>query len=243
MTGQPPPLRAVLFDLGGTLFEPLPRELTERNLLAAVEAAGQPAPDAQALRSYHELRAEIETAYAAQSFFLHRDLVIDCFTQFAAHLGWSDERAAESFFVAQRATVTTQLRLRDGVVELLGRLRDAGLVCAIVSNIDDDYLLPLLARSGLEPLLAWALSSESARSCKPDPEIYRQALQRIGFAPAEVLFVGDSLANDVLGPARLGMGTCWLTERASQSEVELPDDCLVVRRLDTLDGLLGLTVS
>jgi len=83
--------------------------------------------------------------------------------------------------------------------------------CGIVSNIDDDYIVPLLARTGLAPHFDYWVSSERARSCKPHAGIYRLALTHSGFQPHEVLFVGDSFVNDVEGPRRLGMRTALLT--------------------------------
>jgi 2-haloacid dehalogenase/putative hydrolase of the HAD superfamily len=46
---------------------------------------------------------------------------------------------------------------------------------------------------------------------KPDPRIYRQACERFGLAPAEMLFVDDS-AKNVEGAAALGFDTHHFTD-------------------------------
>jgi putative hydrolase of the HAD superfamily len=46
---------------------------------------------------------------------------------------------------------------------------------------------------------------------KPGPAIYRAALDQIGVEPANALFVGDRVREDVQGPAALGMRTCLVT--------------------------------
>jgi putative hydrolase of the HAD superfamily len=43
---------------------------------------------------------------------------------------------------------------------------------------------------------------------KPDPEIFQRALDALGVAPQEALFVGDTLASDIAGAAALGLRTC-----------------------------------
>jgi putative hydrolase of the HAD superfamily len=46
---------------------------------------------------------------------------------------------------------------------------------------------------------------------KPAPEIYRAALDALDVEPANALFVGDRVREDVQGPAALGMRTCLVT--------------------------------
>lgn len=47
---------------------------------------------------------------------------------------------------------------------------------------------------------------------KPDPRIYAAALDRMGLAPQNVLFIGDNCENDVLAPRRLGMQALHVDE-------------------------------
>ena len=75
----------------------------------------------------------------------------------------------------------------------------------MVSNIDDDQLDHLLEVAGVRGDFDAVLSSEQARSCKPAPGIFQQALARAGCAPGDALFVGDSLFHDVGGANELGM--------------------------------------
>ena len=73
----------------------------------------------------------------------------------------------------------------------------------IGSNTDTAPLEDSLVRNGLTA--EGVYTSESLRCYKPDPLFYSRLLERIGFPPEQVIFVGDSLAEDVEGPQRAGM--------------------------------------
>ncbi len=61
-------------------------------------------------------------------------------------------------------------------------------------------------------------AEEGAR--KPDPEIYRRALSRLGVAPAEAIFVDDRLKN-VEGARQVGMRTLHFTDSVGvRQEIE-----------------------
>ena len=101
---------------------------------------------------------------------------------------------------------------------------------AIVSNIDEDYLQPLLKRTAIGEFMEFCLSSESARSCKPDSKIFQDALSNLNLDPQRVLFVGDSEANDIDGPKTLDMHAALI----SVGEVQSTNADFVVESLGEL---------
>lgn len=87
-------------------------------------------------------------------------------------------------------------------VEVLETLRSRGLKVAVVSNIAFD-IRPAFQAAGAE-VDEFVLSFEVG-SVKPDPQIFRVALERVGVSAPETVMVGDSEEND--GAARsLGCG-------------------------------------
>jgi FMN phosphatase YigB (HAD superfamily) len=75
----------------------------------------------------------------------------------------------------------------------------------------------MLEKAGLvEHLDAWT-SSEEARSCKPDSEIFHYSLRKARVPAAESLFIGDTPEADVLGARRLGMRTVLIQEPGVES--------------------------
>jgi len=94
----------------------------------------------------------------------------------------------------------------------LGDLRAAGIRLAIVSNAahHSEALLDLF---GLRDMVDASVMSWSAGVLKPDPRIYRAALDALGVAAAEAAFVGDGGDRELRGARRLGLRTV-LIERA-----------------------------
>jgi putative hydrolase of the HAD superfamily len=45
---------------------------------------------------------------------------------------------------------------------------------------------------------------------KPDPAIFRHALERIGATAREAVMIGDSWTNDVVGASAVGIRAIWL---------------------------------
>ena len=173
----------------------------------------------EAGRAWRRASAESFREHHRLDYYLHKDLFIDTFRRFARHVGGEASPAdLEWYHEAQRRMVVDGFELRPGCIEMLERLRSAGLHAGIVSNIDDDYLLPMLERAGLSGHLdAWT-SSEEAGSCKPHRGIYDHALRKAGAGAERSVFVGDSPEHDIIGARRLGMETILIRDE----DVETP---------------------
>ncbi|MDR5682795.1 MAG: HAD-IIA family hydrolase [Armatimonadota bacterium] len=78
---------------------------------------------------------------------------------------------------------------------------------------------------------------------KPEPYLFEMALRRLGAAAAETVMVGDQVATDIAGAARVGMRTALVLSGVSAAEdpagyAARPD--VVVVDLHELARLLGL---
>lgn len=80
-----------------------------------------------------------------------------------------------------------------------------------------------LEQSGLGAYFGVVLVSGEVGIGKPEAGIFRLALERLGVAPTETVFVGDDLARDIVGAQRAGLRAVWLNRRAVTTEGAVPD--------------------
>jgi HAD superfamily hydrolase (TIGR01509 family) len=116
---------------------------------------------------------------------------------------------------------------------VLDRLREEGLSVNLVSN-NVDYLPLLLANLGWSDRFDSVTYSQEAGASKPDPRIFRVALQRAGCPPSRAVFVGDSWEADYLGARSAGLRAIWLNRAGRKA----PRDCEQLRTLAPLPDLL-----
>ena len=97
-----------------------------------------------------------------------------------------------------------EFRPFDEVPEVLGELRSRGCKLIVVTNWDVS-VHEMLARTGLAPLLDGAVSSAEVGAAKPDPAIFRVALELAGVEAAQAVHVGDTPAEDGEGARAAGI--------------------------------------
>jgi HAD superfamily hydrolase (TIGR01509 family) len=100
-------------------------------------------------------------------------------------------------------------------VEVVAELKQRGFWLALVSNM----LLPgklLKAKLRGANVLAYfdtITISSDVGFIKPHPEIFRRTLRKSTLRPDEVVFVGDTYQQDIIGAKRVGLKTVWLNTR------------------------------
>jgi 2-haloacid dehalogenase/putative hydrolase of the HAD superfamily len=102
-------------------------------------------------------------------------------------------------------------------------LSQKNLPICIVSNADDCEIYKALSMNDLR--FEFIVTSESARSYKPDEGIFETALRLTGWRSECVIHIGDSLHSDVGGAQAAGLRAAWVCrqDRISDVGVEEPD--------------------
>lgn len=135
------------------------------------------------------------------------------------------------------AALLAALRFRPypEVSAALAALRAAGARMVVVSNWDVS-LHEQLAATGLAPLVDGALSSAELGIGKPEPEIFRRALELAGARAEDALMVGDSLDTDIRGAEAVGIAAVLVDRDGSAGTIHEPT-------IPTLAALPGLVQS
>jgi putative hydrolase of the HAD superfamily len=231
-------LKAVLFDWGDTLmdfaYDPELVEAGHRAGLAALDRDGLPDSNVVAahVREHYEplfwapgTIEEIEYPGLVRELLSHFDIEV------------SDEELVR-YLEAEHTAWAPAFVLGSTTHALLEALRNRGLLLGLVSNaFDPPWILHRdLERMGLAERLDFAVFSSEVRRRKPDPAIFRAALDALEVSPDETLFVGDRLYEDVRGAGELGMTTVQaLWSRADEHPEGGEPDYQAFTQMDVLN--------
>ncbi len=103
----------------------------------------------------------------------------------------------------------TQLQPKPDALATLDALRERGCGLALVTDCSSGTP-ELLDRTPLGPYFQVRAVSAHLRTRKPDPVMYRTALDGLGVAPERCLYVGDGNSEELPGAKRMGMTTVWV---------------------------------
>jgi putative hydrolase of the HAD superfamily len=151
-----------------------------------------------------------------------------------AHWGIDDSSGAVFDVLYGRFTSYESYRLFPDVIPTLSACRAAGLTLGVVSNFEE-WLEGLLIEMEVAPFFAFLVISGKEGVEKPDPAIFRLALERSGVAPEEAVFVGDHPRLDVQAASELGMTGILIDRPGRYHDFE----GLRVRALTELLPILG----
>jgi HAD superfamily hydrolase (TIGR01549 family) len=136
--------------------------------------------------------------------------------------------------------VLQQVRIEPGTHEMLKDFRQRGLRLAIVSNTcaPGHCLDRHLEKEQLLEYFPIRIYSSHTIYRKPHPEIFRIALESLGVAADQAMFVGDLIRADIKGARRAGMRTVWkpAVHPARCSRRNRPDH--IIRKITELPKVL-----
>ncbi len=207
------PIRAVVFDMGGTLedlyYDEAVRAQATRGLQELLRECGidlrlsLPALQStviDGINAYQQWREQTEIELPPQRVWseyvlAHHNLYADRLLVYAEELAFFYET---HFFVRS---------LRPQVPALLAALRERGLHLAIISNVISRQLVPRkLLEYGIAGYFDPVVTSAEFGWRKPNKRIFAEAAQRLQLPPAACAYVGDTLSRDVSGAHHAGYG-------------------------------------
>ncbi len=220
------PIRAVVFDMGGTLenlyYDDATRQEATRGLHALLCKLdldpGLSLPDLQAavlggIKAYQAWREKSEAELPPARVW--REYI------FPNH-NLSQERLAAAaeditFFYETHYHVRS---LRPEAPAVLEALRKQGFRLAIISNIISQRLVQRkLAEYGIAHYFDPVVTSSNLGWRKPNARIFKETARLMQLPPAACAYVGDTVSRDVIGARRAGYGLAiqiksFLTDKA-----------------------------
>jgi putative hydrolase of the HAD superfamily len=232
-------IRAVAFDLGGTLedlyYDDASRLQATRGLRALLVELGLdpglPLLDLQAavlsgMKAYQQWRekSEIElppervwTEYVFPNHGLSKDRL---------------KKVAEDITIFYENNFHVR-RLRPEAPEVLAALHQRGLRLGIISNIISRQAVPLnLQAYGIAHYFDPVLTSAGFGWRKPSARIFLEAARLMNLPPVACAYVGDTVSRDVIGARRAGYGLViqiksFLTDEADRGTDGVPPDAVI----------------
>ena len=220
-------LRAVIFDLGGTL-------MYERKSWHEITSKGDEALTKYLIAQGLELNIStfpVEFRRRLGEYFTRRekDLLETSYTFVLIELlkdkGYTNlpddmiRKALDSLF---KVTQTNWV-LEDDALSTLKKLEKDGYRMGLVSNAgDDDDVHQLLRRFEISSYFDFILTSAACSYRKPHPRIFELAIANWYFLPSETVMVGDNLDADIRGAKNAGLYAVWISRRAGPSSEDQP---------------------
>jgi HAD superfamily hydrolase (TIGR01509 family) len=177
-------IRAVAFDLDGVLVDSEERWTRAKRALVE-ETGGHWKPEAT--------RAMLGMSSPEWSRYLHDELGVPL----------APEGINEAVVERMLEDYRRDLPLIDGATDAVRRLA-ARWPLALATSSNREVIDVVLETSGLADAFAAIVSSEEVARGKPAPDVYLEAAERLGVAPAEAAAVEDS-TNGLLAARAAGM--------------------------------------
>ena len=206
-------IRAVFFDAGNTLIR-----MDDAAIAAALAGHGVAATAGDVQRAEWRARVRLDASLQPGASTEHPDTGHRYLVYLLDELGVRDGATVAALDAWRRGYNPPRglwTALEPEAAEALALARGAGLRTAVISN-SNGTVADILAGLGLARHLDFIIDSSEVGVEKPDPRIFRIALDRAGLRPAEAAYVGDLYSVDVLGARAAGLhpilmdpGRCW----------------------------------
>lgn len=217
-SGEPAPIRALIFDMDGLLVDSEPfAERAMRSFLA---------------RYGHDLTAEVSVRLLGRR-------VPEAIALVSEHYGLVDDSAelVTLYEEIRLAAIKGNLRPLPGAAEAIAFGREHGLRLALATSNTRTHVDFSLAESALSGLFDAEATGDEVERGKPEPDIFLLAAERLGVEPSACVVLEDSPAG--IGAANAaGMRSIWIPQVRGDVSPDAPAP--TVRVADLLQATVWL---
>lgn len=232
----------VFFDVGETLIRPWPSFAGAIVDICASEGIELSDDEAHAvadarLRKFLDFVRELEGGSFSDDPKRSRNFWTKFYQGFLGEMGMEFQLAEQlSAVIYDEMTQPHRYKVFDDAAPLLELLAGYGIKMAVVSNWEA-FLDEMLDGLGIGRHFEVRVISGIEGIEKPDPEIFRRALERACVHPSSVVHIGDDPRSDAEPASKLGMGAIIIDRRNRHPERRWP----TVETLLEVPYLLGLS--
>ena len=234
MTSSTTPIRAVVFDAYGTLFDVYSIGALAEKLYPGQGAALSVLWRDKQIEYTRLISLSDPNPQGSRHYQSFWDITRASLRYALARLGLAHTSAHEDALMAQYA----ELSAFPENLGVLKALRQRGVATAILSNGSPEMLQSAVHSARMNELLDAVLSVDSVRQFKTTPTSYQIVTAHFGLAPAEVLFVSSN-AWDALGATWFGFTTLWVNRQSLPPEAIGPAPHHTGRDLTDVLKVLG----
>ncbi len=185
-------IKAVIFDLDDTLYREL--DFVNQSFRKVAEAMSE----------YLEGKQSPEELFQEMVNLMEREGRGEIFDRLCEKYGV--DMPVDGLVKLYRETRPVLKLYPDGE-EILEYLKEKGIKTGLITDGNSQVQHHKIEALGLDKRLDTVLVSYDIGKKKPDPEVYRYCLEKLGCEPGEAVYVGDNPLKDFIGARRLGMKT------------------------------------
>lgn len=196
-------LKALIFDVDGTLYEqaPVRRAMLSRLVRTHLTSPVQGLFIFRALQAYRNAQEVLRTTGHESDDIASAQLLLAA-KQVGAHVDIISSSVAR--WMEQEPLPAVARAVRKGIIEFLREAKRYGLQLAVYSDYPADRKLVALGMAEFFDVVVTAQDPEIQRF-KPDPTGLEVTLQRLGVRNDEAIYIGDRPEVDAIAAARAGV--------------------------------------
>lgn len=222
-------VKAVLFDLGGTLVKTteiphvMKRILNHCGINRSLEEISHAWREAEKGLNFRDLTKLLDEFWVQWNLRILSNLQVKS----------NARRLAE--FIATHWWDYSNVSLCPNAEKTLPLLKERGLKIGLVTNGLQSDVNEILPKVGLQNFFDTIVVIDTLRKMKPDTEVFHYALQELKTTPSQAIFIGDEIEADYRGAKRAGL-TTYLIDRNGKVHDE------DVNKIASLDDLFKLNI-
>lgn len=166
---------------------------------------------AQELEETYFASCELQMKLGKETFQYPEVDVVQVFCQIFANKGKKAGKSLATHLAQEfRAFSTQYIRLYDGVLETLAKLKKAGKKLYILSNAQSCFTKTEISRLGLRKYFSGIVYSSDYKCAKPSAKLFDALVQKFNLNKKETIYIGNDGFTDVVGARNAKIDCLWI---------------------------------